>query len=83
MSKDNSNKNNLPPIRPSYTHVIQGETTNFNRLLKVDVHGIAKRGTRFKLENGYYTNEEDTILLKSSERTGKFFEKERTVEKQA
>lgn len=66
-------------IKPTSNFLSNGETNKFNRVLKVAVPGIAKAGTRFKLENGYYTNEEETIILRSTDTTGAFFTKEKEV----
>lgn len=47
----------------------------FDRVLKTPVPGIATTDDRFILENGYYVNESETIILQSTNETGKFFRK--------
>ena len=47
----------------------------YDRALKKDVAGIATTFDRFTLENGYYVNENETIICKSTNETGKFFRK--------
>jgi hypothetical protein len=59
---------------------LPGESPKYDRILNRTVPGIAGEGERFKLENGYYTDEKDQILLRSTEITGKFFKKENTEE---
>lgn len=36
---------------------------------------IAKKGEKFTLVNGYYVNKDETILLKSTNTTGKIIKK--------
>lgn len=47
----------------------------FDRILKDTVPGIATPEDRFKLENGYYVNETETVIIQSTNETGKFFKK--------
>lgn len=47
----------------------------FNRVLKNAVPGIASTEERFTLENGYYVNQAETIIIQSTNATGKFFKK--------
>lgn len=49
---------------------------NFDRVAKEDVGTLIKKGDRFALENGYYFNEDETIIFKSTDKTGKLFTKE-------
>jgi hypothetical protein len=47
----------------------------FDRRLKVNVDGIANMCDKFTLENGYYVNENETVIIQSTNETGKFFRK--------
>lgn len=47
----------------------------FDRALKESVPGIATTDDRFVLENGYYVNETETVIIQSTNETGKFFKK--------
>ena len=60
--------------------LIQGESIIYDRRLVRDVPGIADTSTKFKLENGFYINEDETIICRSTDITGKFFKKERATE---
>jgi hypothetical protein len=50
-------------------------TPKFDRVLKVDVEGIASTEDKFILENGLYYNEAETIVCLSTNETGKYFKK--------
>jgi hypothetical protein len=63
----NETKKNKPVV------IENGETSTFDRELKISIPGIAEEGARFKLENKYYVNESETIILRSNEKTGRFF----------
>ena len=62
-------------LKTPLNNIVHGESTTFDRILAVDVPGIAAKGEKFKLENGFYINEKETILRKSTDKTGKFFKK--------
>ena len=47
----------------------------FDRALKESVAGIATNNDRFTLENGYYVNEDETVIIESTNETGKYFTK--------
>lgn len=47
----------------------------YDRRLKLGVLGIASENDKFKLENGYYVNEAETVIIQSTNETGKFFAK--------
>lgn len=47
----------------------------FNRRLKQEVPGIGNVEDKFILESGYYVNEFETVICKSTNETGKFFKK--------
>ncbi len=52
-----------------------GESNVYDRYLSVSVPGIAEEGARFRLDVGFYTNEDETIVCKSTSETGKYFKK--------
>ncbi len=47
----------------------------FDRALKQSVPGIASTDDKFILENGYYVNETEKVIIQSTNETGKFFTK--------
>lgn len=47
----------------------------FDRVLKSSVPGIATTEERFTLENGYYVNQTEKVIIQSTNETGKFFKK--------
>lgn len=51
-------------------------TSNFNRIAKRDVGSLIKAGDRFALENGFYFNEDESVVFKSTDKTGSLFTKE-------
>lgn len=53
----------------------QSSVKNFDRVLKTPAPGIATTDERFKLENGFYVNQDETIIIKSTNETGAFFKK--------
>lgn len=55
---------------------IQLLNSNYNRVVKENLGTLLKKGDRFTLENGYYVNEDETIIFKSTDKTGKLFTKE-------
>lgn len=46
----------------------------FDRVLKKEVPGIPT-DKRFKLDTGFYISEDETILIKSTNETGRYFRK--------
>ncbi len=58
--------------------LVQGEQNKYDRILTTTVPGIAEAGTLFKLEGGFYLNEDETLLLRSNDVTGRYFKKIRT-----
>ena len=56
-------------------HDLHNKEKTYDRILKYDVLGIAAAGERFMLDNGYYVNETDTIIIRSTNETGKYFKK--------
>lgn len=47
----------------------------FDRVLKAPAPGIASTDELFTLENGYYVNQTEKIIIQSTNETGKFFKK--------
>lgn len=47
----------------------------YDRVLKESVPGIATTDDKFILDNGFYVTEDESVFIKSTNETGKFFTK--------
>ena len=52
-------------------------------ILNEDLASLAKKGERFVLSDGYYTNEGETVFIKSSNKNYKLFSHKKTRESYA
>jgi hypothetical protein len=50
-------------------------TIVFDRVLRTSVPGIATDEDLFNLDNGYYVNETESVIIKSTNETGRYFKK--------
>jgi len=51
------------------------KTSKFDRVAKEDIGSVIRKGDTFALEDGYYFNEDESIIFKSTDKTGKLFAK--------
>lgn len=57
--------------------VLELQISKFNREAKEDVGTIIRKGDKFALEDGYYFNEDESLIFKSTDKTGNLFTKKR------